>query len=158
MSRTVVPPESNLVYLDTTGDGTVDSFVLVDVSSVDFFDGAPAVWCVVETTASHIGLDGLPGHVRVVQRVLAERGRGHVEEVSMHEVDLDPVDPDVVAAIEETMDRASEARNRLVDDMRRPRSATRAFAVSERSSGFGGSPQTRTATAPAASAVVTKPW
>jgi hypothetical protein len=95
MTRTAVLPEPDLVYLDTNGNGTVDSYVSIDVSGVDVLDGAPAVWRVVETRASRIGLDGLPGRVRVVERVLADQGGGHVEEVSTHEVDLDPVDAEV---------------------------------------------------------------
>jgi hypothetical protein len=104
MSRTAVLPESDLVYLDTTGNGTLDSFVSIDVSCVDFIDGAPAVWCVLETMATRIGLDGLPGHVHVVERVLADQGGGHVEEISTHEVDMDPVDPDVARELIDRVD------------------------------------------------------
>ena len=104
MSQTALLPEPALVYLDTTGNGTVDSFVSIDVSCIDSFGGDPAVWCVTETWASRIGLDGLPGHVRVVERVLADQGGGHIEEVSAHEVDLDPVAPETARELMERLD------------------------------------------------------
>jgi hypothetical protein len=109
MPRTATVPEPDLVYLDTTGNGTVDSFVSVDVSCVDARSGSPAMWRVVETLASGIGLDGLPRHVQVVERVLADQGSGQVMEVSSHAIDLDSADESSAPELLERLESAGRS-------------------------------------------------
>jgi hypothetical protein len=91
---------ATLRYIDTTGNGSPDGFVAVQVSQVGWPDpDGTVVQRVVETSATGIDLDGIPRHIHIRERVVSSSAGGAETELAVHDLDIEPDDAATALAL-----------------------------------------------------------